>query len=141
MITALVTGLGSVLGPLLSELVPDTDRRNELQAQLDAQLTGLVRDVSTAQLDINRVEAAHPSIFVAGWRPAIGWICAFGLFWASGGLALVNWFMALICILAGLPDPPVIPEFDLSFLEPMIYAMLGMGGLRTFEKMKGVARR
>lgn len=79
-------------------------------------------------------EAAHPSWFVAGWRPAIGWICAFGLAYQF----LIMPFAALIAHFANLHAD--LPALDDGALMTMTMTLLGMGGLRTVEKFKGVAR-
>lgn len=82
----------------------------------------------------NLKEAEHASWFVAGWRPAIGWVCAMGL----GYQFLVYPFATHIAFLAGLHDP--LPGLDGAMLMTMTFNLLGLGGLRTFEKIKGVER-
>lgn len=83
----------------------------------------------TAQLDINKVEASNPNLFVSGWRPAIGWICA---------LALLYQYIARPIVIA-FGVVPSMPGLD-DNLWQLLLGMLGMGGLRTFEKVQGVAR-
>ena len=82
----------------------------------------------------NLQEAEHPSVFVAGWRPAIGWVCAAGLAYQF----LIFPFAGHIAYLAGLPSD--LPALDGSMLMTMTVSLLGLGGLRTFEKVQGVAR-
>ena len=85
------------------------------------------------QIDINKIEAASPNVFVSGWRPSIGWICgaAFGLHFVI--LPVLGW----LAVLFG-HDPIVVP-FDMDTLMTVLMGLLGLGGLRTFEKVRGVA--
>lgn len=97
-------------------------------AQLAAQVA-----IVQGQLDINRVEAASPSAFTSGWRPGIGWVCALALFFQYIARPALAWWG----IVSGHPFPPL-PGIDDNLWQLML-GMLGLGGLRTFEKTKGVA--
>jgi hypothetical protein len=88
-----------------------------------------------AQVEVNKVEAGHSSVFVAGWRPSIGWVCAAGLAWAFVVAPIASWSLMVLGIKAELPAI----QFDHLF--ELVLAMLGIGGLRTFEKLRGVARQ
>jgi len=129
-----------LLGTLFDRILPDPQaaadakikvmemaQRGEL-AQLDADLK-----MATGQIEVNRVEAAHQSLFVAGWRPAIGWVCgaAFAFKFVVGPSAVILMAMA--------GHPIVLPEFDFSEMSTILLGMLGLGGLRTVEKIKRVA--
>ena len=85
------------------------------------------------QLAINQTEAASPSLFVAGWRPYIGWACGIACTWNWLGLPIAAFVMAA----AG--HPINLDTADLSEMWPVLMGMLGIGGLRTIEKVKGVA--
>jgi len=86
------------------------------------------------QLDINRTEAASSSVFVAGWRPAIGWVCGLAFCWNWVGLPISMF------ILAYLGKPLTLAQADMTEMMPVLLGMLGLGGLRSWEKSKGVAR-
>lgn len=86
-----------------------------------------------AQLEINAKEAAHPSVFVAGWRPFFGWAGGAGFVYATIAQPLLAWGAAI----HGWPAPP---SLNLDLLWVVITGMLGIGGLRTFEKSRGVTR-
>ena len=86
------------------------------------------------QAEINKMEAAHRSLFVAGWRPFIGWVCGFGFLWAFLGHPIFEWVVALMEL--ELTPPDLLTD---SLLE-LVLAMLGLGGLRTAEKMTGRAK-
>ena len=121
-----VEAIGNVFDKLF------TSDEERLQAQ--AVLEKLRHHPAELQVELNKIEAAHRSIFVAGWRPAVGWICAAGVAWAYLGHPLFLWAAALFS--PGL-DPPAI---DTDGLFELVLAMLGMAGLRSFEKAKGRAR-
>ena len=87
------------------------------------------------QIQVNEKEAGHASIFVAGWRPAIGWICGAALGWTYVAQPLFVFFVQL-----WRPDFPVPPVLSLGDLMPVLLGMLGLGGMRSWEKTKGVHR-
>lgn len=103
------------------------DKSEQEKQELAAVLT-----VVQGQLEINKVEAAHSSIFVAGWRPASGWICNIGLLYTFLLQPLLTW----LCTVAGVAQPPGIP-FDALYV--LLGSLLGVGTLRTVDKVKGVA--
>ena len=126
-----LTGLGSIAdlaGTVISKIWPD---KTEQEKQ---QLAAAVMIVQ-GQLDVNKIEAANPSLFVSGWRPAIGWVC--------GGACAWNWIglpIAKVAAVAAGYQIAVSPA-DLSEMLPILIGMLGLGGLRTAEKINGVAAK
>ena len=88
-----------------------------------------------SQMDVNKVEAAHPSVFVSGWRPAIGWICGAAFAWNWVGLPIANMGLAIAGISLDL-SPASMAE-----MMPVLLGMLGLSGLRSFEKNQGVASK
>jgi hypothetical protein len=126
-----ITGLGSVADlakTVVSRIWPD--KTQEDQAQLAAALV-LVQ----GQLDANKAEASNPTLFVSGWRPFIGWICGLACAWNWIGLPVVKAGMtAFGLVLAVSPA-------DLTQMLPLLLGMLGLGSLRTMEKMQGVAAK
>lgn len=118
---------------LLDRFVPDPAKKAEAEIELlrmaaDGELKQVV-----AQLEINAREAAHPSIFVAGWRPAFGWCGAAGFVYATIGQPLLAWAAAV----KGWPAPPAL---NLDLMWVVITGVLGIGGLRSIEKVKGATR-
>ncbi len=124
--------VGKLLDGIL-DLFPDTKAKEKAEAQLTATLLDYASKQDMAQLEINKNEAVHTSIFVAGWRPFIGWTCG----------VCIAWIMILdpllrFAISVWIPDfEYVLPTPPESFWE-IILGMLGLGGLRTFEKHKGI---
>lgn len=129
-----------ILGPvlelgksILDRFVPDPEKKREAEMELLRMAAeGELKQV-VAQLEINAREAQHPSIFVAGWRPAFGWCGAAGFLYATIGQPVLAWIGAI----KGWPAPPAL---NLDLMWVVITGMLGIGGLRTLEKAKGVTR-
>ena len=122
------TGVGQVadlVTTVINKIWPDKSEQEK--QELAAALT-----VVQGQLEINKVEAGHASIFVAGWRPASGWICNIGLLYTFLLQPLLTW----LCTVAGVAQPPGIP-FDALYV--LLGSLLGVGTLRTVDKVKGVA--
>jgi len=118
----------------LDKFFPDANE--ELKGKL-AQAAAEINNeyqVTIAQLKINEVEAASPSVFVAGWRPMCGWVGAATLLYSGIGISLMSYVGAFW----GIPPLPVI---DPTVVTNILYGMLGLGAARTVEKVKGVARK
>jgi Holin of 3TMs, for gene-transfer release len=128
--------LGSVfeLGKdLIDRFIPDKSEAARVEAEfLRMAAQGELQQV-IAQLEINAKEAQHASIFVAGWRPFFGWAGGFGFVYATMGQPLLAWISAM----NGWAAPPTL---NLDLLWVVVTGMLGIGGLRTFEKTKGLSK-
>lgn len=123
------TGLGALsdlAGTVINKIWPD---KSEAEKQ---QLAAAVMVVQ-GQLDINKVEASNPAVFVSGWRPFIGWVCGAACAWNWIGLPVTKMGLAL------WGHPLDLAAADLTEMMPVLLGMLGLGGLRTIEKIKGVA--
>ncbi len=130
--------LASLVGPIVNKFVdriPDGNERARAKESLERELVEAANSAMLAQTEINAVEAQHKSIFVAGWRPFIGWVCGVGIAWSMVVQPVAQWAMI------AWGDGTELPTIDTSYLMELVTAMLGMSGLRTFEKMRGVARR
>ena len=118
------------ISDILDKLIPDKDLKYKLQHELNQEL----HKANIAQLEVNKVEAQHRSVFVAGWRPFTGWVCA---------SALAYHFILEPIIVFGLALNNIqltLPQFDMGSLLTVLMGMLGLGGLRTFEKTKGITK-
>jgi len=93
------------------------------------------QQLALAQVEVNKAEAASGSLFKGGWRPFVGWICGFALLYHF----ILSPLIIFIVALAGATIPPL-PEFDMGSLMTVLLGMLGIGGLRTYEKQKGLAK-
>lgn len=136
---ALVTGLLPVLKGILDRVIPDTAEAERVRVQMEAELLQAASQESMAQIEVNKIEASHSSIFVAGWRPFIGWVCGISLALlyiptAVIGTALWAW----ACVEAGAIVPR--PELGTAEVVALVLSLLGMSTLRSREKALGVAR-
>jgi len=130
MFAALIPLIGPALEKLLS-LIPDANQRAKAEAEYQRALLDIAAKAESDQREINKVEAQHSSIFVAGWRPAIGWVCAAAL--AFQYLVRPFWVWAISVWTPGTPVPPGLDDM----LWQLMFGMLGMGGLRSWDKSKG----
>ena len=119
-----------VTGKILDKFVEDKDLKTKLEAELNQQLVSL--DLAQAQANIE--QAKHPSIFVSGARPAIMWVCCFALAWQFIFAPILSWGFALWYPVV------VLPTLETQALMTLLMSLLGLGGMRTAEKWKGVAR-
>ncbi len=137
-------GIVQAIGQIADDLV--TTDKEQLDAELELRRLGLEgakieADLVRGQLEVNRAEAASSSLFVAGWRPAIGWIGAVALGYQFLLYPLLVWAWALLQargLVPGNLQPP--PMLDTDALWVVLSGMLGIAGLRSVEKVKGVAR-
>jgi len=135
MISSIVSALLPSAGKVIDRLIPDKNAAAKAKQELEAEMIKAATKANLAQLEINKVEAGHRSVFVAGWRPFIGWTCGAALSW--------HFVLAPITIFAtswaGIETPPL-PVFDMDSLMTVLLGMLGLGGMRTYEKFKGVSK-
>jgi Holin of 3TMs, for gene-transfer release len=126
-----LTGLGSVAdlaNTVVNKIWPD---KSEAEKQQLAAAVSLVQ----GQLAINAKEAENPSLFVSGWRPALGWICGMACAWNWIGLKIA------VFVAAYAGHELKLAPADISEMMPILLGMLGLGGLRTMEKVNGVAAK
>jgi len=130
--------LTTLIGPatqLLDKFVEDKDQKAKLAHELATMADRMANEQVMAQLEINKAEAASGSLFKGGWRPAVGWICA---------IAFAYHFIVKDLIIFGASfagaDLPELPEFEMGTLLTVLGGMLGIGGLRSYEKTKGLTK-
>jgi hypothetical protein len=119
---------------LLDKIIPDKAAREKAQAELLKAAQDQDFQLALGQIEVNKAEAAHSSIFVAGWRPGLGWICVAGLAYNFIVYPLLTWLVVVGN--AEFTPPPLMSD---NLME-LVLGMLGLGALRTAEKWKGVAR-
>ena len=131
--------LQALIGPiagLLDKFVEDKDQKNALAHEIATMAERQAHESVMAQIEVNKAEAASASLFKGGWRPAVGWVCALALFYHF----ILQPVLLFGVAVAGL-EMPALPEFDMASLMPILLGMLGLGGLRTVEKIKGKAAK
>ena len=129
----------NVLLPLIStvidRVVPDKNGANKAKQEIEAELIKNATQLNLAQAETNKIEAQHRTVFVAGWRPFIGWVCGVALAWhfvlSPVIIFMAAWFNVVL---------PALPQFDMGSLMTVLMGMLGLGGLRSFEKAKGLTK-
>jgi hypothetical protein len=126
--------LAPIFGTLIDRLIPDKAEAGRAKLEMEAKLVEAANQVNLEQIKTNQQEAQHRSIFVAGWRPFIGWTCGAGFAWAFVGQPLVVWVLAISGKMIDLP------ELDTAPLLEMAFAMLGLAGMRSWEKSRGLTK-
>lgn len=130
-----LTGFGEIAdlaGTIINKFWPDKTQVEKDQIAAQMQLMLIQAQQVTAQTDINKIEAASSSLFVAGWRPFVGWACGAGFAIQVMG-PLVEWIAALC------GHPVKFPVMDASLMGSTLAALLGLGGMRSWDKKNGVA--
>ena len=130
--------LQALIGPvagLLDKFIPDADQKAKLAHEIATMAEKHAHEAAMAQVEVNKAEAQHRSVFVAGWRPFLGWCLSFAMAWHFV-LAPVTMF---VCTYAGV-EIPELPVFDMDSLMTVLLGMLGLGGLRTVEKVRGITK-
>ena len=133
-----------LIGPvseLLDKVVTDQDERARLAHEIATMADKQAHEIALAQIEVNKAEAANAGsgwmgLFRAGWRPAVGWLC----------VAAFAWFYLLqpilvFAIVASGSEAPALPEFDMNSLMTVLLGLLGLGGMRTLERIRGVDPR
>jgi hypothetical protein len=101
---------------------------------LDMKLLEIEQAAQKAQVDVNLAEAQNPNLFVSGWRPAVGWVCAFALTWYFILAPLLTWTLSAFGVSS------TIPAFDTSELMSLLMALLGVGAMRSYDKSQGTSK-
>jgi len=128
----------TLIGPVssvLDKFIEDKDKKAQLAHEIATMSERHANEVVKAQLEINKTEAQHSSVFVSGWRPAIGWVCCLGM---AGNFLIIPFVnMALELMETGV----LVPMIELDIMMPVLMGMLGLGAMRTVEKVKKVDRK
>ena len=130
--------LSSLIGPateIAGKFIQDKDKAAELAHDLSTMADRHAQEIALSQIEVNKAEAASGSLFKGGWRPFVGWVC---------GVAFAYHFVLQPLIVFILTvfgsDIPELPEFDMSTLLTTLGGLLGIGGLRSYEKTKGLTK-
>ena len=134
-VTDLVSGLTAPIAGLVSEFIVDKDKAAELTYKINTLAVTQAHEIDLAQLAVNQKEAQHPSLFVSGWRPAVGWICALAMLVEFLLVPMAGPFIEVYMA------PVKMWHLDMATMLPVLFGLLGLGGMRSYEKVKGVHRR
>ena len=131
----LISGLAGPVSAILDKFIEDKDQKAQLAHDIATMAERHAHEAVQAQLEINKKEAEHPSLFVSGWRPAVGWVCVLGMAGNFITIPFTNMILELF------EYDVVIPLIDMETLLPVLLGMLGLGAMWTVEKVKQVERK
>jgi len=129
----LMKGMARELIDPVGRIIDDVITTSEERENAKLRLAKLNLEPYLEQIRVNAAEAASPNLFVSGWRPFIGWVCGTVLVWNYIIAPMIHWIVLMVGA-----EVPVIPTLGINELMPVLMGLLGLGGLRTFEKYKGV---
>lgn len=135
-----ITGIGSAITgvkDILGMFFPDKTEEEKAKMVQAFELVQLQQRADQAQTDVNKVEAASTSIFVSGWRPFIGWVCGSACAWNWIGISILKTILSVAAVKLAIDIQPA----SLTEMMPVLLGLLGLGGLRTIEKIQGVAAK
>ena len=138
--TTVKTGLESIRYALTGDLPPEV--RISLE-KIELSMQNLESELMKGQVELNKVEAQSPSFFKSAWRPAIGWIGVVGLFYQFLVYPILEWYILITkktMIVGDVTIPMVAPVLNTDGIMGLVFAMLGIGGFRTYEKYKGITK-
>ena len=124
----------SVVSSVLDKVIPDNNAKEKAKADIEKALIDNAAQINIAQAETNKIEANHRSVFIAGWRPFLGWVCGVGFAWIFVLNPILQWGLALYGINATLP------QLQTDVLMELTIALLGLAGLRSWEKSKGITK-
>ena len=125
-----------LVGKFVDKFVPDKDLAQKLKAEADSEAFKGELQLTLGQLAINAEEAKSGSVWVPGWRPYVGWVCGTGLLYAVMVEPLLRFLSQVVFHYSG-----TFPVIDTTITMQMLFGLLGLGGMRTMEKIKGVAAK
>lgn len=127
--------IATMVGTVVDKIFPDANI--EAQSKADALKTELTKELESTlgQLEINKTEAANASVFVSGWRPAVGWVCVSGFGYEFLLRPIINGLLIASSL------PPFFPGIETEALSSLLLGMLGLGTMRMVERVKGMARQ
>ena len=130
--------LSALIGPvtgLLDKFIEDKDQKAKLAHDIATMAEKQAHEIALAQIEVNKAEAQSPSLFKSGWRPFLGWVCAAAFAYHFLAQPIIIFLLSYF----GL-EPVTLPEFDMGSMMTVLMGMLGLGGLRTYEKQKGLTK-
>tara|TARA_R110000822_G_scaffold303568_1_gene428305 strand:- start:155 stop:562 length:408 start_codon:yes stop_codon:yes gene_type:complete len=129
-----ISALAGPVTGLLDKFIEDKDVKNQLAHDISTMAEKHAQELAKGQLEINKTEAAHKSLYVAGWRPFIGWVCGVGFLSNFIIIPMANFAL-------GLAEATItIPMIDTTQMMPVLMGILGLGAMRTVEKVQKVSR-
>ncbi len=132
---SLITSLIGPVSGILDKVIEDKDQKAKLAHEIATMSDTHAQQALLAQLEINKAEAASGSLFKGGWRPCVGWVCAIAFFYHFVGQPVIIFILTVTGV-----EIPELPNFNMNTLLTVLGGMLGIGGLRSYEKQKGLTK-
>jgi len=132
---SLLTSLIQPVSQILDKAIPDTDLKRKLSHEIATMSEKHAQELALAQINVNATEAASGSLFKGGWRPFVGWVCGVAFCYHFILQPVIIFVVAIIGV-----DIPELPDFQMNTLLTVLGGLLGIGGLRTYEKQKGLTK-
>ena len=129
------TSLVAPIADIIGKVVEDKDKANEIAYKINTLAEKQAHEIALAQIEVNKIEAQSSSLFKSGWRPFLGWVCAAAFAYHFIMQPLVVFALAYMGF-----APIDLPEFDMGSMMTVLMGMLGLGGLRSYEKTKGLTK-
>lgn len=126
-----LTGFLTPVVQKLASYIPDPEARAKAEAEATTQMLNFVASQNTAQLKVDAAEADSKSLFIAGWRPFVGWCGGIAFMWSTFGCSVANWLLQIVH-----PGAAAIAQIPVGDMSQVLLAMLGLGGMRTYEKVR-----
>ena len=130
----MINAILPLIGTVLDKVIPDNNAKQKAKQEIEKVLIDNAAKINLTQAETNKIEASHRSVFVSGWRPFLGWCSGFGFAWVFVVSPVAQWVLALQGINL------VLPQLQTDVLMELTLAMLGLAGLRTWEKSKGLTK-
>lgn len=130
----MINAILPIIGTVLDKLIPDNNAKEKAKQEIEKALIDNAAQINLTQAETNKIEASHRSVFVSGWRPFLGWCSGLGFAWVFVVSPVAQWVLALQGISL------VLPQLQTDVLMELTLAMLGLAGLRTWEKSKGLTK-
>jgi hypothetical protein len=130
----MINAILPLIGTVLDKVIPDNNAKQKAKQEIEKALIDNAAKINLTQAETNKIEASHRSVFVSGWRPFLGWCSGFGFAWVFVVSPVAQWMLALQGINL------VLPQLQTDVLMELTLAMLGLAGLRTWEKSKGLTK-
>ena len=125
--------IGPVTG-LLDKFIEDKDQKAKLAHEIATLAERQAHEIAKSQIEVNKSESQSGSVFIGGWRPATGWVCVLGFGVNFLVIPLTNLFLSIT------ENPLLVPSLDVSEMMPVLFGLLGLGGFRSYEKSRKVAK-
>jgi len=125
--------IGPVSG-LLDKFIEDKDQKAKLAHEIATLAERQAHEIAKYQIEVNKSESQSGSVFIGGWRPATGWVCVLGFGVNFLVIPLTNLFLSIT------ENPLLVPSLDVSEMMPVLFGLLGLGGFRSYEKSRKVAK-